>query len=170
MKTKTTSWQTNFSWRYRMRFKNKFTHFKKKREREKKNQQKKPTENNQNTVDFYRVRGEMFYNVHHSQIRQGKKTKGRNSTSLHIRTSRRHGSQILTYARYLRPLSSKGSLACHTNCDTGHSYIMVISEDLWQSHLLPSVGSEAVTACYNELGLSRLGFEHPNLPHTRRTL
>ena len=25
--------------------------------------------------------------------------------------------------------SSEGSLACHTNCDTGHPFIMVISED-----------------------------------------
>ena len=24
---------------------------------------------------------------------------------------------------------SEGSLACHTNCDTGHRFIMVISED-----------------------------------------
>ena len=37
--------------------------------------------------------------------------------------------QILTYARHLCPLSSEGSLACHTYCDTGHPFIMVISED-----------------------------------------
>ena len=49
------------------------------------------------------------------------------------------GLQILTYARHLWPLSSEGSLACHTYCDTGHPFIMVISEDLWHSHLLPSV-------------------------------
>ena len=29
------------------------------------------------------------------------------------------GLQILTYARHLRPLSSEGSLACHTYCDRG---------------------------------------------------
>ena len=28
------------------------------------------------------------------------------------------GLQISTYARHLRPLSSEGSLACHTYCDT----------------------------------------------------
>ena len=28
--------------------------------------------------------------------------------------------QIFTYARHFRPLSSEGSLACHTYCDTGH--------------------------------------------------
>ena len=38
--------------------------------------------------------------------------------------------QILTYARHLWSLSSEGSLACHTYCDTEHPFIMVISEDL----------------------------------------
>ena len=33
--------------------------------------------------------------------------------------------QILTYARHSWPLSSEGSLACHTYCDTGHPFIMV---------------------------------------------
>ena len=49
------------------------------------------------------------------------------------------GLQILTYARHSWPLSSEGSLACHTYCDTGHPFIMVISEDPSNSHLLPSV-------------------------------
>ena len=39
------------------------------------------------------------------------------------------GLQILTYAWQSSPLSSEGSLACHTYCDTGHLFIMVISED-----------------------------------------
>ena len=47
--------------------------------------------------------------------------------------------KIMTYARHLWPLSSEGSLACHTYCDTEHPFIMVISEDAWHSHLLPSV-------------------------------
>ena len=43
-----------------------------------------------------------------------------------------------------------GSLACHTYCDTGHPFIiMVIFEDPWHSYLFPS-----------DLGLSQLGFEH----------
>ena len=72
-----------------MRFKNKFTHLKKKERKKKQNKTKKTTENNQNTADFYRVRGEMFYNVHHSQIRQSKKTKGLHFfTHTHIETSR----------------------------------------------------------------------------------
>ena len=37
--------------------------------------------------------------------------------------------QILAYARHSWPLSIDGSLACHTYCDTGHMFIMVISED-----------------------------------------
>ena len=36
------------------------------------------------------------------------------------------GLQILTYAWHLLPLSSEGSLACHTYCDTGHPFIMVM--------------------------------------------
>ena len=49
------------------------------------------------------------------------------------------GLQILTYPRHAWPLSSKGSFACHTCCDTDQSFIMVISEDPWYAHLLPSV-------------------------------
>ena len=37
------------------------------------------------------------------------------------------------------PLSSEGSLTCHTHCDTGLPSIMVISEDPWLSHLMLSV-------------------------------
>ena len=37
--------------------------------------------------------------------------------------------RILTYARHLWPLGSEGSLTFHTYCDTGHPFIMVISED-----------------------------------------
>ena len=49
------------------------------------------------------------------------------------------GLQILTYARHSRSLSSEGSLTCHTYCNTGLPFIMVISEDPLHSHLLPSV-------------------------------
>ena len=55
------------------------------------------------------------------------------------------GLQILTnvYARDSWPLSSDGSLACHTYCDTGHS---TIAESL---------------AVELSFVLSRLGFEYP---------
>ena len=49
------------------------------------------------------------------------------------------GLQILTFTLHSWPLSCVGSLVCHTYCDTGHLFIMVISEDLWHSHLLPSI-------------------------------
>ena len=49
------------------------------------------------------------------------------------------GLQILTYARHPWPLSSEGSLMCHNHCDTGLPFIMVISEDPWHSHLMPTV-------------------------------
>ena len=39
------------------------------------------------------------------------------------------GLQILTYARQPWPLSSEGSFVCHTYCDTGHPFMIVISED-----------------------------------------
>ena len=35
--------------------------------------------------------------------------------------------EILTFARHLWPLSSEGSLACRTYCDTSHQFMMVIS-------------------------------------------
>ena len=47
--------------------------------------------------------------------------------------------QILTFARHSWPLGTECSLACHTNCDTGLPFIMVISEDPWHSLLLPSI-------------------------------
>ena len=49
------------------------------------------------------------------------------------------GLQILTYARHLWTLNSEGSLACHTSCEAGHPFIMLISQDPWHIHLLPSV-------------------------------
>ena len=45
------------------------------------------------------------------------------------------GLQILTYARHSWPLSSEGSLAWHTYCDTGNPFIMVISEVPWHLNL-----------------------------------
>ena len=69
------------------------------------------------------------------------------------------GLQILTYARYSWPLNSEGSLTCHTHCETGLLFIMVISEDPWHSHCCRAIGSGAVTTCFYDLGLSRPGIE-----------
>ena len=64
--------------------------------------------------------------------------------------------QILTYARHLWSLSSEGSSLCHTYCDMGHPFKMVIFKDPWHLHLLSSVWQW----CYfSDLGLSRLEFE-----------
>ena len=49
------------------------------------------------------------------------------------------GLQILTYSRHSWPLNSEGSLTCHTYCDIGQPFIMVISDDPWHSRLLTSV-------------------------------
>ena len=82
---------------------------------------------------------------------------------------RRHhcgeGLGILTYARHSWPLSSEGSLACHTYCDTGHPFtcILVISEDLWYTHT-PFADRLAV-----ELSLPFLRLP-PNLPYARPML
>ena len=48
------------------------------------------------------------------------------------------GLQILSYAPLIA-IERWGFLACYTYCVTGHPFIMVISEDPWHSHLLPSV-------------------------------
>ena len=50
----------------------------------------------------------------------------------------------------LEPLSSEGSLACHINNDTGHPFIMVRD-----THTYWPIAErlEAVTTCFNDLGL-----------------
>ena len=45
----------------------------------------------------------------------------------------------LCYAQHSWPLNSEGSETCHTYCDTCLLFLMVISEDPWHSHLLPSI-------------------------------
>ena len=74
------------------------------------------------------------------------------------------GLQILIYAWQLWPLSGEGSLASHTYFDTGHPFIMVISEDPWHSHLLTIVWLLSCHYVYlfNDLGQPQLGFEHLN--------
>ena len=46
---------------------------------------------------------------------------------------------VKTYTQHLWSVSSEGSFACHTFCNSGHLYIMVISEDsLAVAVLLPA--------------------------------
>ena len=40
---------------------------------------------------------------------------------------------------FIMALCSEGSWACYTYCDMGHPFIMIISGDPWNTHLLPSV-------------------------------
>ena len=88
------------------------------------------------------------------------------------------GLQMLNNARLSWPLSSECSLECLTYRDTEHPFIMGITDDSWHSHLLSSVWQSSCH-CFNDLSLSRLGFEHPtfrlwdersNLVHHRRGL
>ena len=61
------------------------------------------------------------------------------------------GLQILACVLYSWPLSSEGSLACHS--DTGHPFIMVL--------FCRAFSNGTVTTCFYDLVLWRLGFEHP---------
>ena len=62
-------------------------------------------------------------------------------------------------------------LACHTYCDMGHPFIMVISEDPWHSHLLPSVWQWSCHyLVFFRLKFVAAGIPTPNHPHARLTL
>ena len=76
---------------------------------------------------------------------------------------------ILTHARHSWPLSSEGSFACHTYCDTGLRFIMVISEDPWHSHLLPSLWQWSCHYLFLWQVCRYRGL-NPDLLHARRTL
>ena len=69
--------------------------------------------------------------------------------------------QILTYARYLWPLSSEVSQACYTFCHTEHPSIMVSSRTHKTHSCCWAFSSGAVATFFKDLCLSRLGFEHP---------
>ena len=71
--------------------------------------------------------------------------------------------QSFNYARHSWPLSSDGLFLPTV------TRIMVISEDLWHSHLLLSISSGAVTTCFQNLVLPDQGSK-PDLPHATRTL
>ena len=71
------------------------------------------------------------------------------------------GLQMLTCAWDSWPLSREGSLACHTYFDTGHPFIMFSPRTPDTHTYCRAFGSGAVTTCFYDLGLSRLGFKHP---------
>ena len=80
------------------------------------------------------------------------------------------GLRILTYARHLWLLSNVGSLACHIDCDTEHTFIMVISEDTWHSNLLSSVWQWSCRYLFYRLRSVADGIPTPNVPLTERKL
>ena len=66
-----------------------------------------------------------------------------------------------TYARHSSFLSSEGFLTCHHYCDMGNpEWSSPMTRDTHTYYR--SFSSVAVTTCFYDLGLSRLGFEHPN--------
>ena len=74
----------------------------------------------------------------------------------------REGLQILIYTRHSWQLSKKGSTACHTFCDTGTSVYNDHLQRTPDTHTYcRAFRSGAVTTLFYDLGLSRLGFEHP---------
>ena len=84
------------------------------------------------------------------------------------------GLEILTYARHSWSLSSEGSLAWHTYYDTGHPFIMVISEDPWHS-IKPIAERLAAWSCHYMYLFLRLrsvadGIPTPNRPLAMRML
>ena len=82
----------------------------------------------------------------------------------------REGLQILTNARHSWPLSSEGYSACHTFCDTGHPFSMVIFEDPWHSHLLLSVYQWSCHYLFLRIRSVAAGIRTPNLPLAGPTL
>ena len=80
------------------------------------------------------------------------------------------GLQMLAFARHSWPLSSEGSNTCHTYCDTTLPLIMVISEDPWHSHLLPSVWHWSCLYLFLRLKFVATTDRTPDHPHERRTL
>ena len=53
---------------------------------------------------------------------------------------RRHHYQATYFDLHSAPMAiEQWRLKCHTYCDSGQPFTMVISEDAWHSHLLPSV-------------------------------
>ena len=71
------------------------------------------------------------------------------------------------YARHSWPLSCEGSLACQTHWDTGHPFVMVISEDPWHSDLMPSVWQWSCHYLFLRHRSVATGIRIPNLPHAR---
>ena len=71
------------------------------------------------------------------------------------------GHQILTYTRHSWPLNSEGSLACHTYCDKGHPFLMIISHTCCRAFR-----SGAVTTCFYDSNTQLSAYEANAQPTT----
>ena len=85
------------------------------------------------------------------------------------------GVHILTNTGHLWPLSSEGSLTCHTYCDTGQPFIIVISEDLVAERLAVELSLPVLTtkvgSTEDQTPISRmLGERFQSLSHHGGTL
>ena len=69
------------------------------------------------------------------------------------------GEWLETYAWHSWPLSSEGSLTCHTYCDTGHLFKWSCPRTRDTNSCSQAFSSGAVTTCFNDLCLSRPGIE-----------
>ena len=68
-------------------------------------------------------------------------------------------------------LSSDCFLVCHTYCVTAHGpFIIVISDDSWHSHLLPSIWQWSWHYLFKRLRSVAAGIWTPNLPLAGETL
>ena len=83
------------------------------------------------------------------------------------------GHTISMYVLHLRPLSTKGSFACHTDCISGHPFLWTSSRiSNIYLHLLLTVWGWNFGLFDNSLGLSRQGFVLPTfhiLHHKKRS-
>ena len=77
----------------------------------------------------------IFFIISVSLIVWGSSSKSRTFNSYVDVTNGSEWLQRLTYTRHSWQLSNKDSLACYNYCDSGHSFIMVISEDPWHTHI-----------------------------------
>ena len=76
-----------------------------------------------------------------------------------------NGWKLLTYSRHSWPLNSEDSLACCTATPTVTRDIRLLWSSPRTRYTLTycrAFGSGDVTTCFYELGLSRLGYEHPS--------
>ena len=75
--------------------------------------------------------------------------------------------QILVYTQHSWPLSSEGSLVCHTYCDTGHPFVWSSLRTHNTLTCCQTIGSGAVTTCFQ---IYHDPESNPDLPHVRQKL